>query len=342
MKKNQFKPQSEKTFLVNNSSFSQNDSPLIKSSWVSRFFLLPIVILNLFIFGPENSRGQAISSVDDFGHRLELKGCPQKIISLAPNLTEILFSLGLNQQVIGVTRFCDYPPEARSKEIIGGLIDPNLEKIEFLQPDLVLGFRGNSRPVLEKLYARRLPLAAFNIGKTFDDLFQLITKIAQLTCRQEQSLKLISDLQSRLKIIDSSLSHLKLKNPRPKVFLTLYGQGSGLWTCGGDSYLNYLLEKAMVKNVASNLRGNWLTYSREKLIKDDPEIILILSQNREIFNQAKQWFLSQSVLKKIKAVKNETFIFLDENLFSRFGPRLVEAYEQLIKALYPELSLEEK
>jgi len=69
---------------------------------------------------------------DDFGHRLELSHCPERIISLAPNLTEILFALGLGQKVAGVTSFCDYPPEARQKEIIGGLVDPNLEKSGFL------------------------------------------------------------------------------------------------------------------------------------------------------------------------------------------------------------------
>jgi len=303
------------------------------------FFLRFLITLFLLISTAKNSKAQMIKVVDDWGHQLELSHCPKRIISLAPNITEILFALGLNQQIVGVTKFCDYPAEAQTKEIIGGLIDPNLEKIKFLQPDLVLGFRGNPKTLLKKFYEWNLPLAVFDAGKTFEDLFRLIEKIGQITCHQQQASKLILDLNKRIKTIDYLLP--KGNSPK-KAFLVLSGQGTGLWTCGGDSYLNYLLTKTGLKNVASNLRGNWVTYSREKLIEDNPEIILIIGSNLEAEEKLKDGFFSQSPLKKIEAVKNKNFVFLDENLFSRFGPRLVQAYEQLARSIYPGLFLEEK
>lgn len=280
---------------------------------------------------------QAIILTDDLGYKLELSHCPQRIISLAPNLTEILFALGLNQEIIGVTRFCDYPEEARRKEVIGGLVDPNLEKIQALHPDLVLGFRGNPKRVLKKFYDHRLPIFVFETGKTFEDLFLLINRIGQLTCRQAQAGQLISGMKKSLEAIDRQLAAVK---PEKKVFLTLYGQGAGLWTCGRDSYLSYLLLRAKVKNIASSVRGNWLVYNREKLVQDNPEMILILCQNQESFQKARDWFLSQPALQKVRAIRNQNFIFLDENLFSRFGPRLIAAYEQLIRAIHPEIFLE--
>ncbi|HOM94976.1 MAG TPA: helical backbone metal receptor [Candidatus Saccharicenans sp.] len=239
--------------------------------------------------------------------------------------------MGLNQQLVGVTSFCDYPEEARQKEIIGGLVDPNLEKIKVLQPDLILGFRGNPRRFLDRLYEEKLPLQAFEIGKTFEDLFSLIDRISRLTCTEARGQELISSLRERIKLIEARI-------PRPgtgaKVFLTLYGQGQELWTCGQNSYLNYLLGRAGLQNVAADFKGNWLAYNPEKLIADNPDFILILARNRQAFNQATRWLESLTALRDITAIKNKNFIFLDENLFSRFGPRLVEAYEWLIKAVY--------
>jgi len=196
---------------------------------------------------------------------------------------------------------------------------------------LILGFRGNPRRFLDKLYEEKLPLQAFEIGTTFEDLFSLIDRISGLTCTEARGRELISSLRERIKFIEARI-------PRPgvgaKVFLTLYGQGQELWTCGQNSYLNYLLGRAGLQNVAADFKGHWLAYNPEKLIADNPDFILIMARNRQAFSQATNWLESLTALRAITAIKNKNFIFLDENLFSRFGPRLVEAYEWLIKAVY--------
>jgi iron complex transport system substrate-binding protein len=282
---------------------------------------------------------QTRNLTDDLGHTLQLSGCPERIISLAPNLTEILFALDLDEEIIGVTRFCDFPLRAQTKEIIGGLVDPSLEKIKMLRPDLILGFRGNPKRMVEKLHDQKLPVFVFESGKDFNDLFQLIRRIGQLTCREVQAERLYLEMNSRLQNVDSVLSEIKTQK---KIFITLYGQGAGLWTCGRDSYLNNLLLRARVKNIASSVRGNWFVYNREKLVEDNPEMIFILCQNHDAFEKAKSWFLSQTPFQKIRAVVARNFVFLDENLFSRFGPRLVEAYEKLVRTAHPELFLDRK
>lgn len=297
-----------------------------------RFFLLVVIPLLLTTF----LGAQTQEFRDDLGHKISLASCPQRIVSLAPNLTEILFALGLNQEIIGVTRYCDYPEEARNREVVGGLVDLNLEKIRSLKPDLVLGFRGNPRRLIDRLYQQKIPVFVFDTGRTFDDLFTLITRIGQLTCRQERAASLITTLQQQIAAIEKALpSHGQKK----RVFLTIYGQGSGLWTCGRDSYLSYLLHRARVENPAAGQKGNWLVYNREKLIKDDPELILVMCRSREDLNWARAWFLTQPALQKISAVRTGRFYFLDENLFSRFAPRLVEAYRQLVMTLYPDLEV---
>lgn len=295
-------------------------------------WLLILLPVFLFLSAAAALHPQVREFRDDLGHSMRLASCPQRIVSLAPNLTEILFALGLEDEIVGVTRYCDYPEGARSKEIVGGLIDLNLEKIRSLKPELVLGFRGNPRRVIDRLYRQKIPVYVFDSGRTFDDLFALIARIGQLACRQEQAATLIAGLKQQIAETEKFLP----PSGRPKrVFLTMFGQGSGLWTCGRDSYLSYLLRKANAENVAARQEGNWLVYNREKLVKDDPELILILSRSRKDFEQAGNWFSAQPAFRKISALRDGRFFFLDENLFSRFAPRLVEAYRQLVLTLYP-------
>jgi iron complex transport system substrate-binding protein len=294
-----------------------------------RFFLLVATFLLLTTF----LAAQALEFRDDLGHKISLASCPQRIVSLAPNLTEILFALGLSQEIIGVTRYCDYPEEARNREVVGGLVDLNLEKIRSLKPDLVLGFRGNPRRVIDRLWEQKIPVCVFDTGRTFDDLFMLISRVGQLTCRQERAASLIATLKQQIATIEKDLPP---SGQEKRVFLTMYGQGSGLWTCGRDSYLSYLLQRARADNLASGQKGNWLVYNREKLIKDDPELILILCRSREDFDRARAWFSAQPAFQKISAIRAGRFYFLNEDLFSRFAPRLVEAYRQLVMTLYPD------
>ncbi len=312
------------------SSCPDNEKDHLACKYDSRLLILALAFfLSMSLVTASSS--QTVELSDDLGHKIRLASCPQRIVSLAPNLTEILFALGLEREMVGVTRYCDYPEEARNREIVGGLVDLNLEKIRSLKPELVLGYRGNPRRVIDRLYRQQIPVYVFNAGRTFDDLFTLITRIGQLTCRQEKASGLISSLKQQLVEIEKILPPA---GQEKRVFLTLYGQGAGLWTCGRDSYLNYLILRARAKNVSGRQEGNWLVYNREKLIKEDPESILILSRNQEDFDRARNWFSAQPAFQKISAVRNNRFFFLDENLFSRFSPRLVEAYRQLIITLY--------
>ncbi|MGB9894131.1 MAG: ABC transporter substrate-binding protein, partial [Candidatus Saccharicenans sp.] len=330
--KNKIAPKKEADFPYNKSKHHNSGFPIFKIS-KKQIVLISLFILASPLIFPFYISAQNIEFRDDLGHKLTLKSCPQRIISLAPNLTEILFALGLNQEIIGVTRYCDYPQEARTKEKIGGLVDLNQEKIQSLHPDLILGFRGNPRRTMEKLYKDKLPVLGFESGQSFEDLFQLIAKIGRLTCRPEQAAQLIAKLKASLTEAENKLSAIKTSK---KVFLTLYGRGSGLWTCGRRSYLNHLLGRARLENVASSLEADWLVYNREKLIEDNPELILILCQDQAAFDKACLWFESQPAFQKITAVHSKNFRFLEENRFSRFSPRLIEAYQLLLKAVYPE------
>jgi cobalamin transport system substrate-binding protein len=256
---------------------------------------------------------------------------PQRIVSLAPNITEILFALGCGDQVVGVTRFCDYPPEALTKTKVGGLVDPSLESIQALHPDLVVAFRGNPLRAVERLQALHLRVFVLDIGRTLDDLFALIEKLGAVTGRVEAAAALNEKLRGEIQAVRTAVESVERK---PKVFLVLHGQG--LWTCGRTSYLHDLIVQAGGLNVAAGIAKDWAFYSRERLLQDDPDVILILARSPEEFAQARAWLAGAAGLAGVRAVRAGRVHLVDQNAASRFGPRLAATLRDVAAVLHPE------
>lgn len=268
---------------------------------------------------------------DDLGFPYTVSSPPQRIISLAPNITETLYALGLGKKVVGVTRFCDYPEDALKKEKIGGLVDPNLEKIIALNPDLIIGFRGNTLKILKRLRSLNLPVFALEMGTTIEYVLDIINKIGTVTQKTKESETLIRSLKEEHVKIQKILQDV---HHEPKVFLSLHGMG--FWTCGRDSFLDDLVNQARGINIAGKIPQKWLLYNREQLIHENPEVIIIISKSQEQFHRTKNWIRKIIYLKNIKAVKRERIYFLDENLATRPGPRIIQALTQLARALHPQ------
>jgi iron complex transport system substrate-binding protein len=268
---------------------------------------------------------------DDFNTPFALTQAPQRIISLAPNITEILFALGLGERIVGVTRYCDYPAEALEKEKIGGMVDPNLEKIQSLRPDLIVGFRGNPLGVLGKLRNFRFPVFVLNLGSSLDGLFQTIEKLGRVTRAEDPAKTLVAHLRIKRQAIGLALRDVSKK---PRVFLSVYGQG--LWTCGEGSYLNDLLVQAGGVNISGTIKRRWLQLNREQLINENPDVIIIMAKDKERFSQAGESFRTDSRLKDVRAVKDNNIHWLEENIAGRFGPRLIDALDTVARILHPD------
>jgi len=269
---------------------------------------------------------------DDFNTPITLAGPPQRIVSLAPNITEILFALGLGGRIVGVTRYCDYPAQALQKEKIGGMVDPNLEKIQALRPDLIIGFRGNPLGILGKLRNLRFPVFVLDLGSSLDGLFQTIEKVGRVTRADGPAAEVVAILREKHQAVRQALGN---SSKRPKVFLSVYGQG--LWTCGAGSYLNDLLIQAGGLNIAGKTGRRWLQLNREQLINENPDVIIIMAKDKERFSQAGESFRADPRLKDVRAVKDNNIHLLDENVAGRFGPRLIDALEAVARILHPEV-----
>lgn len=290
------------------------------------------VLLAAAIFLPAAAFPRQKAIRDDTGCDFLPGPPPRRIVSLAPNITELLFALGLGAEIVGVTRFCDTPEAASAKPKVGGLIDPSPEMVQSLKPDLVIGFRGNPLPALKRLRSLGLRVFVLNIGKRLEDLVPMIEKLGRVTGREEEAKSLAAGLSSRLAAVDE---RLKAVTSEPRVFLLLHG--SGLWTCGRGSYLDDLLARCRARNPAGTIERQWIHYSFEGLVRDDPEIIIVLARTKDAFEKSRNRILTDPRLRDVAAVRNRRVIHLDENISSRFGPRLVDAFEETARNIHPDI-----
>jgi iron complex transport system substrate-binding protein len=284
---------------------------------------------------PAGSAGQAAEAptviADDLGRPFPLPAAtPRRIVSMAPNVTEILFALGLGERVAGVTRFCDWPEAARALPRIGGLVDPNVEIVRSLDPDLVVAFRGNPLRLVERLRKLALPVFVLDIGRTLEELAPLVERIGRVTRAEDRAAVLAGGLRRRLDAVAAALRGVP---DRPKVFVLLYGQG--LWTCGGESYVDDLVTRAGGRNVASALPKKWALYKREAIVRDDPDVIFILARSRADFEAGRAALVRMPGLASVAAVRTGRIYEIDENAASRFGPRLVDVLDRMAALLHP-------
>jgi iron complex transport system substrate-binding protein len=279
-------------------------------------------------------RGAATAQViaDDLGRPFPLPArTPERIVSMAPNITEVLFALGLGDRIAGATRFCDFPPEALRVRRIGGLVDPNVEIIRSLDPDLVIAFRGNPLRLVDRVRRLGLPVFVLDIGAGLEDLSPLVAKIGRITRAEVRADALAAEIRGRLAAVDSALKGVA---ERPKVFVLLYGQG--LWTCGGESYVNDLIGRAGGANVAAALPKKWALYKRERIIRDDPDVVFILARSPDDFAAGRAWLTRMPGAGEVSAVRSGRIFEIDENAASRFGPRLVDVLDRMAALLHPE------
>lgn len=292
----------------------------------------PSLVSALLVLAAVLGPGAAQDLTDDLGRPFARPARPpERIVSMAPNVTEILFALGLGGRVAGVTRFCDYPPEARRLPRIGGLVDPNIEVIRSLDPDLVIAFRGNPLRLVERIGKLGLPVFVLDTGRGLEDLPPLVARIGRVTGADARAGELAAELRGRMRAVDEALRGIA---SRPKVFVMLYGQG--LWTCGGESYLDDVIARAGGTNVASALPKKWALYKRERIIRDDPDAVFILARSAADFGAGRDGLAGMPGIGAVSAVRAGRIYELDEDAASRFGPRLVDVLDRMAALLHPD------
>ncbi|MFQ6043825.1 MAG: ABC transporter substrate-binding protein, partial [Candidatus Poribacteria bacterium] len=191
---------------------------------------------------------------------------PKRVISIAPNITEILFAIGLDEEIVGVTEFCDYPPEAKEKTKVGGYYNPSLEMIVSLKPDLVVAAAdGPNEAHIAKLANLDVPCFVIK-PRTIDEIIEAMNTLAEVTGKKDTAKKTIAKIKERVDEVDRRVKSIPMEK-RLKVFYAL--DHAELWTTGKNTFVNDLIVRAGGINIAGESNG-WFKYSLESLVLKKP------------------------------------------------------------------------
>ncbi len=249
---------------------------------------------------------------------------PKRIVSLAPNLTEILFAIGAGSRVVGVSNYSDYPKAALEKPKVGGFFNPSIEKIFALNPDLVLVARGTPFSVINKL--KSLHIQVFTSDPhTIKDIYDLILTVGKLTGNVKESLQVVQKMRSIESSIVAKVSKIPLSK-RKKVYVEIWN--SPKMSIGKGTFIDALIKEAGGVNIAENAKGSWPIMSDEAIIKANPDVIVVL------YKGSVDAIKSRPGWSNITAVKNNAIYVLNPDIFERPGPRIVQGLEKLYEIMY--------
>lgn len=272
-------------------------------------------------------------SVRDLDYSNDAKGI-ERIVSLAPSNTEILFALGLGDKVVGVTSYCNYPPEAIKKDKIGGYSTVDIEKVVSLKPDLVLAAYGNGEETSERLKKLGLNVVVVSSKpeKSIEDTLDEIRYVGKITGRDKDAESLCEEMKKRIKEITDKTENVD------KVRVAHICWHEPLYVAGSETLQSDLIEKAGGENVFSDVEG-WHTVGIEELIVKNPDVIIVSSGTGMggEKNVTYDYILKEKRLKDINAVRNDRVYLIDADTVSRSGPRIVDALEEVARILHPEL-----
>ncbi|KXG78923.1 ABC transporter substrate-binding protein [Thermotalea metallivorans] len=270
---------------------------------------------------------------DGAGNVVVIAKKPERIISLAPSHTEILYGLGLGDKIVGVTQYCDYPKEALDKPKVGDSFTVNVERLLELQPDMVIQYWGMDDSLKKQLEEAGIVLLTF-APQSIEQVKNAIMQIGVATDAEEGARRLVDGMEQKEKEIAEKIDGLPKDQPKPKVFYEIE-YSSALWTAGKGSFIDELIRLSGGENIASDAAGAYAQYSMEALIEKDPEIYITNTFNMNLAGAMD--IQKRPGFQNITAVRNNRIEILDGNILSRPSQRVVEALELMAKAIHPEL-----
>ncbi|MBA7704709.1 Vitamin B12-binding protein [subsurface metagenome] len=294
-----------------------------------------IILVSLLLSSVTGCRSQFQPGTftDDLGREISIEGIPQRIISLAPSNTEILFALSLGDRVVGVTEFCNHPEAAIAKPKIGGFSTVDIESVVALEPDLILATSVHETKVIPRLEQLGLTVVAL-APETLDRVLANIVLVGEVTGRSREATQLVTGLEERIKAITDKTDSLP-ESQSPRVFYVLWHEP--LMTVGSEARIHELIVKAGGINIAQDLTGDYPTISLEAVILANPQVIIAGSGHGTGEDSTFQFAKTEPILEDIDARRHGRVYKIDADLPSRPGPRIVDALEELARLIHPEI-----
>ncbi len=299
--------------------------------------ILVIMVLLLCVSGCSNIDNDAdpiqypYALIDDAGRTITIEEVPVRIISFSPAHTETLIAFGLLENLVGVDDWSNYPEATQGIEKVGDTFSPNYEVIVGLNPDLVITVGSADTSFVSRLDELGIPVLVLQAESLEDILDDMIT-IGEVCGVQETAHALVQDLQNRMDQVKDMVTTIP-EDQRVSVFYEVSPPGVwGLWTVGPESYIHDMIETAGGKNVSSDTEGDYFSYSEEVLLEKDPQVII--TPNTETPEDIAAGL--RPAWQTMNAVQNGRIYWIDADVVSRPGPRIVDALETIAQYLYPE------
>lgn len=273
-----------------------------------------------------------LTVTDGLGRQVTLPAPPRRIVSLAPKNTELVFALGAGDRLVGVTTYCNYPPEAAELPKVGGFTSSSisLEQVLGLRPDLVLCAGELHRPTMEQLEPLHVPVLALG-AESLRELYAELELLGAVLGRGSEAKRLIESMQQRVERVQDRLRDLPPEQ-RLKVFYQVWEDP--LTAAGPASYLGELIALAGGENIVSAADAPYLRISEEELLVRNPDVIIAPSMGT--FRSDREQLLRRPAWQNLRAVQTGRVYVLDGDLVSRCGPRLIDALETVARQLSPE------
>ncbi|MBM7581611.1 iron complex transport system substrate-binding protein [Caldicoprobacter guelmensis] len=264
---------------------------------------------------------------DFLGREVTVEKEPQRIVSLAPSITELIYALGAGDKVVGVTSFDNYPPEVQNVPKVGDFNAPNVEAIIAQKPDIILASSLSGKDKMESLQqSTGIPVAVLE-AKNIQQIYESIELISKLTGTQDKGQQVIKEMQDKIHEISSKTKDL----PKVKVFYLLDINGN--WTAGKGSFIDELITLAGGENIAADAGAEWVQYSLEELVKKNPDVIIMSAYAGKIDDVK-----NAQGYKDTNAVKNgKVYMISNDDIVSRASNRIVLGLEEIAKILHPEV-----
>lgn len=269
-----------------------------------------------------------VAITDVYGSQVTIDKEPERIVALSPSTVEVLYKLGLQDRIVGVTEYSDYPEEAKSKPKVGDFNGVNIEKIIEAKPDVVFAGSGMSKETFQKLTSMNIKILVTE-ARTVAQIPETFNMIGKATGTEDKAKALADEVESRINAIKDKVKDAK----KVKTYYVISFGKDGNWTAGKGTFISDLIAMAGGENISDDVES-WTDYSLEKIVEKSPELILISAMvangNKDILN-------NENGYKDTPAVKNGNVAILDDNLTQRPGPRIVEGLEAIARAIHPEV-----
>ena len=255
-----------------------------------------------------------------------------RIVSLAPNVTEMIYALGSGDNLVGRTDYCDYPEQAQSVQSIGTLWNPNMETILALDADIAIASSIVDPSFIESLNKAGIKAYQFYEEDSFEGTYTLIEKVAQVIGKQSEGEKIISEMKARAEEIRKITSMVNMR--RSAVFIIGYGDW-GDYAATGDTFLDGVIEAAGGVNAAKD--GVAWSISKELLLEKDPDVILLSGNQGSDPEEEISIFTRLEPYNHLSACKNGKVYVIDGDAAQRQGVRTIDTVEEIARLLYPGL-----